>query len=84
MGFLSVELNCPDHGLERFKIPVVKRFNMESDEVYLVLRKKPKPGELKKLLVGRDVSEDRIKEVLQDYLRTRGLWERIIRMQLII
>jgi hypothetical protein len=81
MGLLWIEAKCNQHGFERFKIKIVKKFNMPSDGITPRYRSRPKPGELSCLLVGRDVSNREIEEYITDYLRERGMWESIIRMR---
>lgn len=80
---MLVELNCPEHGLERFKIKVVKRLNMPANTIMPKYGRRPKPDALSCLWVGRSVSSEEIKEYLIDYLDKKGLWENIIRIKMI-
>lgn len=82
MGFLWIEAQCDQHGYERYKIKIIKKFNMPSDEIEPKFRSRPKPGELSCLLVGRDVSVEEIQKYITEYLRQRGVWSSIIRMRL--
>lgn len=82
MASLWVELKCPEHGLERFKIKIVKRFNIKSDTIMPKFRSKPTADDLSCLLVGRNVSNKEIQDYLADYFRQKGLWEAILRIQL--
>ena len=81
---LWVELKCPEHGLERFRIKIVKKFNMKPDMIVPKFRSRPKSGDLSCLLVGRNVSNREIKNYLTDYFRQKGLIEVISRMRLIV
>lgn len=81
MGFLLIEAKCNQHGFERYKIKIIKKFNMPSDEITPRFRSRPKPGELSCLLVGRDVDHKQIREFVADYFRERGMWNSIIRMR---
>lgn len=81
MVSLIVELSCPQHGFERFRIKVVKRFNMHANEIKPRFRSRPKAGGLRCVYVGRDVTEKEIRNYLIDHFRRRGLWERILTMQ---
>lgn len=83
MASLLVELRCPEHGLERFNIKIVKRFNIKSDTIMPKFRTRPKAGELSRLLVGRNVSDKEIKDYLAHYFREKGLMEAILRMKLV-
>jgi len=64
MGSLWIEAKCNQHGFERFKIKIIKKFNMPSDEISPRFRSRPKPGELSCLLVGRDVSTQEIEKYI--------------------
>jgi hypothetical protein len=82
MGFLWIEAKCNQHGLERYKIKIVKKFNMPSDEITPRFRSRPVPGELSCVLVGRDVSQQQVRDYLMDYLREKGMWTSIITMKM--
>lgn len=83
MASLLVEFKCPEHGLERFRIKIVKRFNMDPDTILPRFRTRPKAGEIKFLAVGRDVTDDDIERYFENYFRERGLWQQILHMRLI-
>lgn len=82
MASLWVELKCPEHGLERFRIKIVKKFNMGRNTIMPEFRSRRKASGLSRLLVGRDVSDHKIEKYLIDYFRERGLWESILKMKL--
>lgn len=82
MVSLWIELKCPEHGLERFRIKIVKRFNMDPDKIMPRFRSRPKPGGLSCLLVGRNVTNREIENYLHDYLRRKGLMEAVLGMRL--
>lgn len=83
MVSLMVELKCPEHGFERFRIKIVKRFNMDSNMIMPKFRSRPRPGEISCLWVGRYVSDREIKKYLISYFHEKGLWERILHMKLV-
>jgi len=76
-------MNCPVHGFERFKIKVIKKFNVQSDAIIPKFRSKPRPGELKCLIVGRNVSKKDLENYVVDYLRRRGYIERVLSINLV-
>ena len=82
MGVLWVEVNCPEHGFERFRIKIIKKFNVSSDEVIPKFRRKPSPGDLSCVYVGRDVSMQQVQQYVLDYFRRRGLWDSILLMKI--
>lgn len=83
LATLWVEMMCPEHGLERFKIKIVKKFNIKADSIMPKYRTRPEAGGLGCLLVGRGVSNKEIEAYLIRYFRQKGLMEAILRMKLI-
>jgi len=79
---LWIEANCPYHGFERYRIKIIKKFNLRSDEITPRYRSRPNPGDLSCLLVGRDVTTQDIERYITDYFRQIGVWGTIIRMRL--
>jgi len=79
-----VEMKCPEHGLERFKIKIIRRFNMKPDVIMPKFRTRPTTGDLSGLLVGKNVSNRQIQSYLHDYFRRKGMMEAILRMRLVI
>lgn len=82
LASLLVECRCPEHGLERYRIKIVKRFNMDPDTMLPKYRTRPKPGEIKFLAVGRNVSNHEIERYFIDYFRERG--QMPLRMRLVL
>jgi len=80
---LWVELKCPEHGLERFQIKIVKKFNLKSDTIMPRFRSRPTVGDLSCLLVGRDVGYEEIERYLASYFRKKGLIETILKMKFV-
>ena len=62
MNFL-IEMKCPIHGYERFRIKVVRKYNIPTNAIIPKLRSRPKPGELSQIVVGRYVPEKEIKKL---------------------
>lgn len=81
---MLVEMSCPKHGLERFKVKIVKRFNMSSGQIMPKLRTKPVRGELSSLYVGRNVTYSEVEDYLVDYFREKGMLKEIVRMRLLV
>jgi hypothetical protein len=77
-----VEMKCPEHGLERFNIKIVKKYNMQPDTIMPKFRSRPTVGDLRCLLVGRDVSYGEIQGYLNDYFRQKGWMDAILRVRL--
>lgn len=83
MVSFSVTMQCPTHGFEHFRVRVMKRVNISSDKIIPKVRKRPKPGEISCLYVGRNVSYEKAKDYLLDYYRERGLGE-IVRVKMVL
>ena len=83
MASLLVEFNCPEHGLERFKIKIIKRFNMDPQTILPRFRTRPRAGDIKFLAVGRNVTNTDIERYFVNYFREKGLWDQVLRMRLI-
>lgn len=81
---MIIEMRCPRHGLERFKVKIIKRFNIASDEIKPKLRSKPVKGELSLLYVGRNITYDEAEKYLVDYLRERGMLEQTVRIRMLV
>jgi hypothetical protein len=77
-----VEMKCKEHGLERFQIRIVKKFNVRSDSITPKFRSRPTVGDLSCLHVGRDVDYARMERFLREYFRQKGLEESILRVRL--
>ena len=80
---IMVEFVCPEHGLERFRIKIVKRFNMDPETMLPRFRTRPKAGEIKFLAVGRNVTDGQIERYFVNYFRERGVWDQILRMRFV-
>ena len=82
MESVCVELRCPEHGLERYKIKVIKKYNVTPTLIKPRFRTRPK-HELSGIIIGRNVKHNEIRDYLVDYFNETGLMERIlsIRMQ---
>jgi hypothetical protein len=75
-----VELSCPDHGLERFKIKVIKKYNVNKELIEPKFRTKPR-HELSGLVVGKSVENQVVKDYVVQYLRDAGLIDRVLSMR---
>lgn len=80
MAVVWVELSCPEHGLERFKIKVIKKYNVNKELIAPKFRKRPR-HELSGVVVGKNVQYQEVREYLVRYFREAGLMDRVLRMQ---
>jgi hypothetical protein len=80
---ILIEAKCPTHGLERFKIKIIKKYNVKADTIAPIFRTKPKAGELSCLIIGRNIKYNDVKDYLITYLHETGLIDSIITMKII-
>lgn len=81
MPNLWIELKCPEHGLERFKIKVVKKYNVNPETIMPKYRTRPR-YEISSIVVGRNVSHTEIKDYLVQYFKDSGLIDQVVRIKL--
>lgn len=79
---IAVEMQCSEHGFERFRIKIVKRFNMPPNVIVPELAKRPTIGEIKCIYVGRGVEGKEIEQFVRNYFREKGMLENVVRMHL--
>lgn len=83
MTSVLVEFVCPKHGLERFKVKVIKKYNINPNLIMPRFRTKPK-RELSGIIVGRNVEVSRVTDYLMDYFNSAGLINNVISIRLLI
>ena len=83
MTSFAVEMRCNKHGFERFRIKIVRKFNMPPNIIVPELSRRPTVGEIKCIYVGRGVSNKEVEQYLVDYFRQKGMLEKIVNMRLI-
>jgi len=83
MTSFAVEMFCHKHGFERFRVKIVKRFNMPSNIIMPELSQRPSIGEIKCIYVGRNVSNKEVEGYLVNYFREKGLLEKIVKMRMV-
>jgi hypothetical protein len=76
-----VEVRCPEHGLERFKIKVIKKYNVSPELIMPKYRTRPK-HEMSGIIVGRNVTHTELRDFMTEYFRESGLIDRILTMKL--
>lgn len=79
---IIIEAFCPKHGFERFRINVVKKYNINSNAIVYKFRKKP-TKQLSTLIIGRNVAEKEVQTALIRYFKENGIIEQIISIKLL-
>jgi hypothetical protein len=80
---LLVEVNHPTYGLERYKIRIVRRFNVPTDTLEPMPKRRVVSEQLSCLVVGRGVSEKEIMEYITEHFKRTGMWERVLLMKMV-
>lgn len=81
MASLWIEMKCPEHGLERFKIKVITKYNVNPEIITPKFRTRPK-YELSGIIVGRSVSHTEIRDYLVEYFKTSGIMDNVLSIRL--
>jgi len=80
---ILVEIWCPEHGLERFRVKIIRKFNMTSNQIIPKLRKKRKVNEIRYLYIGRNVSYSEAERYLVNYFHENRIGE-ILRIRMLL
>jgi hypothetical protein len=75
-----VEMSCPEHGLERFKIKVITKYNVNKELIEPKFRTKPR-HELSGVVVGKSVGNQEVRDYLIGYFREAGMMDKILTMR---
>lgn len=76
-----VELNCPDHGIERYKVKIIKKYNVKNEEIMPKFRTRPR-YELSGIVIGRNVSYEAAKDYLEQYLNKSIIFSSVMSIRL--
>jgi hypothetical protein len=81
MANFQVELRCPEHGLERFKIKVIKKYNVSPEIIAPKFRTRPR-REMSGIIVGRKVSTGEMQDFMMQYFKETGMIDRLVALKL--
>ena len=81
MATFQVELRCPEHGLERFNIKVIKKYNVSPELITPKYRTRPK-REMSGIIVGRKVSTNEMQDFMMQYFKETGMIDKIVAWKL--
>jgi hypothetical protein len=81
MATFQVELRCPEHGLERFNIKVIKKYNVTPELITPKYRTRPR-REMSGIIVGRGVSHTEMQDFMMQYFRETGMIDRLVALKL--
>jgi len=72
MDFI-VEMKCPIHGFERFRIKVIRKYNIRPYSIEAKIASRPKKGEIRQIIIGRNVKKSEAQEFLNNYFHNKGM-----------
>ncbi len=81
MATFQIELRCPEHGLERFNIKVIKKYNVTPELITAKYRTRPK-REMSGIIVGRKVTTSEMQDFMVNYFRETGMIDKIVAFKL--
>lgn len=81
MATFQVELRCPEHGLERFNIKVIKKYNVSPELIARKYRTRPK-REMSGIIVGRKVTTNEMQDFMMQYFKETGMIDKIVALKL--
>ena len=64
---LMIETNCPQYGMERYKIKIIKKYNINSEEISPKYRTRPH-HELSGIVIGKNISYETARDYVTRYL----------------
>jgi hypothetical protein len=81
LATFQVELRCPEHGLERFNIKIIKKYNVTPELIAPKFRTRPK-HEMSGIIVGRKVSHNEMQDYMMHYFKETGMIDKLIALKL--
>jgi hypothetical protein len=78
---LVVETNCPQHGIERYKIKIIKKYNIKQEEIMPKFRTRPR-YELSGIVIGKNISYETAREYLLEYLNKSARLSEVMSIRL--
>ncbi len=82
MASLIVEASCSEHGIERYKIKIIKKYNISQQEIMPRFRTRPK-YELSGIVIGKNVSYEAAKDYVVHYLNESSRLNMIMSVRLL-
>ena len=62
-----VELSHPESGVERYKVKIIKKYNIRHEEITPKFRSRPR-YELSGIVIGRSITYETAKQYVERYL----------------
>lgn len=76
-----VETNCPEHGMERYKVKIIKKYNIGQEKIMPKYRTRPR-HELSGIVIGKNISYEAARDYLTNYLNESARLSSVMRIRL--
>ncbi len=81
MASLMVETNCPEHGMERYKIRIIKKYNIAPEKIMPKYRTRP-THELSGVVIGKNISYETARDYVIKYLNEQARIDTLMSIRL--
>jgi hypothetical protein len=78
-----IEVNRPDSGIERYKVKIIKKYNIKHGEIMPKFRTRPR-HELSGIVIGRSISYETAKEYVERYLDQSAALNSVMSIRLLM
>jgi hypothetical protein len=76
-----IEAICPDHGMERYKIKIIKKYNINPEKIMPKYRTRPR-YELSTVVIGKNISYETARDYVLRYLNESAQLNTIMSIRL--
>jgi len=81
MASFMIEAKCPEHAIERYKIKIIKKYNISQQKIMPKFRTRPK-YELSGIIIGKNISYEAAKDYVVHYLNESSRLNMIMSVRL--
>lgn len=79
---LMVEATCPDYGIERYKIKIIKKYNIKPEQIEPKYRSRPR-HELSGVVIGKNISYETARDYVVQYLNSSATANMVMSIRLL-
>lgn len=81
MVSLMIEANCPEGGIERYRVKIIQKFNIKQEEIVPKFRTRPR-HELSGIVIGKNISYETARDYVLRYLNESAQLNTIMSIRL--
>jgi hypothetical protein len=79
---LMIEVNRPGSGIERYKVKIIKKYNIKHEEIMPKFRSRPR-HELSGVVIGKNISYETAKQYVERYLDQSAFLNAVVSIRLL-